>query len=224
LPAGAFVPVIVLTADVTSDAKSRALAAGAHDFLTKPFEQLEVVLHICRPCRLIRTSSITCSSTSSRTPAGDAPGEGTGLGLSLCRASSRGAQRDDRRRQRAGPGHALHDEPEIAAVIAEALERDGHKADVATNGALALTMLGMRSYDLVLSDTRMPVMDGEAFFAELVRRDPTFRRRVIFLTGDVLSREKRAFLERTGAPFLTKPCDLGDVRRLVQRVVAQNAG
>ena len=45
-PAGAFVPVIVLTADVTSDARSRALAAGAHDFLTKPFEQLEVVLRI----------------------------------------------------------------------------------------------------------------------------------------------------------------------------------
>ena len=85
-------------------------------------------------------------------------------------------------------------------------------------------MLGMRSYDLVLSDTKMPVMDGEAFFAELVRRDPTFRRRVIFLTGDVLSRDKREFLEGTGAPFLTKPCDLGDVRRLVQRVVAQNAG
>jgi len=118
----------------------------------------------------------------------------------------------------------VDDEPEIAAVIAEALERDGHKADVATNGALALTMLGMRSYDLVLSDTKMPVMDGEAFFAELVRRDPTFRRRVIFLTGDVLSREKREFLEGTGAPFLTKPCDLGDVRRLVQQVVAQNAG
>jgi CheY-like chemotaxis protein len=82
----------------------------------------------------------------------------------------------------------------------------------------------MRSYDLMLSDTKMPVMDGEAFFAELVRRDPTFGRRVIFLTGDVVSREKRAFLERAGAPFPTKPCDLGDVRRLVRRVVAQNAG
>jgi len=46
IPAGAFLPVIILTADVTSDAKSRALAAGAHDFLIKPFEQLEVVLRI----------------------------------------------------------------------------------------------------------------------------------------------------------------------------------
>ena len=39
-----FVPVIVLTADSTPDARQRALAAGASDFLTKPFDQIEVVL------------------------------------------------------------------------------------------------------------------------------------------------------------------------------------
>ena len=44
------------------------------------------------------------------------------------------------------------------------------------------------------------------------------KERVIFLTGDVLSREKQEFLERTGNPFLAKPCDLDELRRLVQRV------
>lgn len=46
IPAGAFVPVVVLTADGTDDAKQRALAAGAKDFLTKPFDQAEVLLRI----------------------------------------------------------------------------------------------------------------------------------------------------------------------------------
>jgi EAL domain-containing protein (putative c-di-GMP-specific phosphodiesterase class I) len=45
-PVDTFVPVIVLTADSGVDAKNRALAAGAKDFLTKPFEHTEVLLRV----------------------------------------------------------------------------------------------------------------------------------------------------------------------------------
>jgi hypothetical protein len=43
----------------------------------------------------------------------------------------------------------------------------------------------------------------------------------MFLTGDVLSREKRTFLEGTGAPVLSKPCDLDEVRRVLNGVLTQ---
>jgi EAL domain-containing protein (putative c-di-GMP-specific phosphodiesterase class I) len=46
IPKGSFTPVLVLTADATLDAKQRALAAGAKDFVTKPFEQTEVLLRV----------------------------------------------------------------------------------------------------------------------------------------------------------------------------------
>lgn len=46
MPKGSFTPVLVLTADATLDAKQRALAAGAKDFVTKPFEQTEVLLRV----------------------------------------------------------------------------------------------------------------------------------------------------------------------------------
>ena len=46
IPDDAFVPILVLTADVTSEAKERALSAGAKDFLTKPFDRTEVLLRI----------------------------------------------------------------------------------------------------------------------------------------------------------------------------------
>lgn len=45
-PDDSFVPVVVLTADDSADAMERALAAGAKDFLTKPFNFTEVVLRI----------------------------------------------------------------------------------------------------------------------------------------------------------------------------------
>lgn len=46
LPPDEFLPVLILTADATPATKERALRAGAHDFLTKPFDTLEVALRV----------------------------------------------------------------------------------------------------------------------------------------------------------------------------------
>jgi EAL domain-containing protein (putative c-di-GMP-specific phosphodiesterase class I)/FixJ family two-component response regulator len=46
LPADAFVPVLVLTADATAAARNEALQAGAKDFLTKPFDHVETLSRV----------------------------------------------------------------------------------------------------------------------------------------------------------------------------------
>lgn len=46
LPPEGFLPVLVLTGDTTTEVKRRALAQGAHDFLQKPFDLVEVTLRI----------------------------------------------------------------------------------------------------------------------------------------------------------------------------------
>ena len=113
----------------------------------------------------------------------------------------------------------VDDEPDIAATLAEALQADGHQVAVAAQGVMALEMLAQRSYDLVLSDSKMPGLDGVDFFREVMHRFPTLRQRVIFITGDVLDREKRQFLESTEAPCVTKPFDIREVCQLVRRVL-----
>ena len=70
----------------------------------------------------------------------------------------------------------------------------------------------------------MPVLDGEGFYTEIERRFPRLRRRIVFLTGDILSREKREFLERTGAPHILKPFDLSEVREVVHRMLVDAGG
>jgi DNA-binding response OmpR family regulator len=70
----------------------------------------------------------------------------------------------------------------------------------------------------------MPKLDGEHFYTEIERRYPALRRRIVFVTGDILSREKREFLERIGAPHLTKPFDLREVRQVVRRMLAETGG
>src|SRR5574341_734665 len=46
VPEWAYLPILILTADITPEAKRQALAEGAMDFLTKPFDATEVILRI----------------------------------------------------------------------------------------------------------------------------------------------------------------------------------
>ncbi|PSR25472.1 MAG: two-component system response regulator [Sulfobacillus thermosulfidooxidans] len=46
IPATTFLPILVLTADMRSESKQRALAEGARDFLVKPFDPIEVALRV----------------------------------------------------------------------------------------------------------------------------------------------------------------------------------
>ena len=46
LPSDSYLPVLVLTADVSAETKRRALTAGANDFLAKPFDLAEVQLRV----------------------------------------------------------------------------------------------------------------------------------------------------------------------------------
>jgi len=113
----------------------------------------------------------------------------------------------------------VDDEPEVADVLAELLAADGHQVETAANGVQALDKLRERAYDLIVSDLRMPELDGPGLYRELERRDPRLLRRLIFLTGDTLRPESREFLERTRAPSLTKPFDVAEVRRVVEQAL-----
>ena len=76
-----------------------------------------------------------------------------------------------------------------------------------------------RTFDLVLSDVRMPELDGAGLYRELERIDPNLTSRFVFMTGDSLSAETRQFIERVGALSLSKPFSPDEVRRVVRRAL-----
>jgi len=117
----------------------------------------------------------------------------------------------------------VDDEPAVAALLAEGLSRDGYKVDTAANGAIALTKLAAHNYDLIISDSGMPVLSGPELYRELERREPHLARRFVFVTGDVLNSSTRAFVAQTGALQLEKPFTLESVKRVVRRALLATA-
>jgi signal transduction histidine kinase/CheY-like chemotaxis protein len=113
----------------------------------------------------------------------------------------------------------IDDEPSIASGLKRLLSRDGYSVETVANGHMALAKLRERSYDLLLSDMRMPEIDGPSLYRMLEQQHPHLLRRVIFLTGDTLNPETKQFLDQSEAPCLTKPCTVGEIRRVIQQIL-----
>jgi CheY-like chemotaxis protein len=111
----------------------------------------------------------------------------------------------------------VDDEPFIAQLVAETLTAEGYQVDTAANGLLALEQIKRESYDLILSDLRMPDLDGLALYRELESRRPDLLQRMIFISGTTDDPMYQKFLEQVGVPVLPKPFHLDDLRRLTAR-------
>jgi PAS domain S-box-containing protein len=105
----------------------------------------------------------------------------------------------------------VDDESEVAELIRDLLESAGHEVAVAESGAVALELLDTARFDAVVSDLRMPDMDGAELWREVGRLHPALARRMLFITGDTLSPGARDFLGATGCPRLDKPFSKADL-------------
>ena len=110
----------------------------------------------------------------------------------------------------------VDDEPDIRETLAEILEHDGFLVDIASSGLEALDRIATTHYDGVLSDIRMPGLNGMELYRRVRQLHPDLADRFIVVTGDDLSGSVRAFLDETGLPVIEKPFGPTDVRRVVK--------
>jgi PAS domain S-box-containing protein len=114
----------------------------------------------------------------------------------------------------------VDDESEVAELIRDLLESAGHEVAVAESGAVALELLDTARFDAIVSDLRMPDMDGAELWREVGRLHPALARRMMFITGDTLSPGARDFLGATGCPRLDKPFSKADLVAGVSALLA----
>jgi len=113
----------------------------------------------------------------------------------------------------------IDDDELVSQWLADVLTTEGHEVDIADNGRAALDLLEARGYDVILSDLRMPDLDGVALYQEVTRRWPDLSRRVIILTGNAEVPEYQRFLAGLGGRSVAKPIDLADLSRLIQQTL-----
>jgi CheY-like chemotaxis protein len=174
-----------------------------------------------------------------------AEGEGTGLGLSICQgivkehggritlrstpgqgatftvelpAARHAAPAEEPVPATGGAGSRIlvvDDEPHILYYMRATLEAWGHHVETASDGADALQRAMTGSFDLIISDVRMPRLGGREFFERLKAERPDAARRVVFATGDTVRDDTMAFIERSGQSFLHKPFKLAELRSTI---------
>jgi PAS domain S-box-containing protein len=109
----------------------------------------------------------------------------------------------------------IDDEEEIRETLADILVAAQHRVVTVASGREALQHMAVEHYDVILTDVRMPDLDGRALYQEIERRWPGRGVRVVFVTGDTLASTLREFVSESGRRVIEKPFLPSEVRRVV---------
>jgi two-component system NtrC family response regulator len=111
----------------------------------------------------------------------------------------------------------VDDEERMASVVAMALGRAGYECETCTSGEAALAAVDARGADVVVTDWRMPGMDGIELLRRLHAKRPALP--VILITAHGSVPSAVAAMREGAFDYLTKPFDNDELRALVGRAL-----
>ncbi len=111
----------------------------------------------------------------------------------------------------------VDDEPNLRRVLSAQLARDGYDVHTAEDGEQALITLGEHHIDLVITDLKMPKLDGMQLLRRIVELEPELPVVMITAHGTV---DNAVEALKTGAfDYITKPFDQSEVRTIVRKAL-----
>lgn len=113
----------------------------------------------------------------------------------------------------------VDDEALLLENLRAAALSDGHDADCAADGLAALDLLGQNRYDLVVTDLRMPHLDGLTLMAKLQEFSPPPS--MIAITSYASLETAVECLRNGAADFLIKPFEVGDFLESIRKVLSR---
>ncbi len=114
----------------------------------------------------------------------------------------------------------VDDEPVILELVKEILTKEGHSVDTATNGKAALKLIKEKTYDLLISDVKMPDMSGIELLSKVKKAAPELAKRVIMATGDSAGED----IVKKGVGYLPKPFTVDKLKKAVAEALREKEG
>ncbi|MCC2616115.1 sigma 54-interacting transcriptional regulator [Aestuariibacter halophilus] len=116
----------------------------------------------------------------------------------------------------------VDDDDSLLRLMTIRLEGEGYQVVSAQDGKEALKILNTQTFDAVLSDLRMPGLDGLSLFEEIMAQRKDIP--VILMTAHGTIEDAVEATQRGVFGFLTKPIDHDNLRALLDRALSQSSG
>lgn len=112
----------------------------------------------------------------------------------------------------------VDDEIDVTRMIRDMLEEHGYTVETENDPRLAVKRLETENFDAILSDIKMPGLNGEAFLNRIRAVSPVHSGRIAFVSGDVMSPQVADFLQKSAIPFLEKPVVPSELVALIEQL------
>jgi len=110
----------------------------------------------------------------------------------------------------------VEDDDIMRITVVDHLRHQGWEVHDCNNGSAALTALRQQYFDLIISDIRMPEMDGEQLLSAVKKFSPSTE--MIMMTAHGSTQDAVNCLKNGAADYILKPFDLDDLTCRVQRL------
>ncbi|HYG99714.1 MAG TPA: response regulator [Terriglobales bacterium] len=111
----------------------------------------------------------------------------------------------------------VDDEPNVLLTVKAILKQEAYEVDACGDGAAAIAAIRERHYDLVLTDLKMPHVDGLAVLAEVRKRSPNTV--TVVMTGFASLDSAIGALQLGAYEYLLKPTDVAELKAAVRRAL-----
>jgi len=108
----------------------------------------------------------------------------------------------------------VEDDEEMRALLRDVIEEEGHKTDSVNNGSEAFRKLVKQSFDLIITDIRMPGLTGLDILPGMRKLHPEVP--IVVITAFGSEEIQRKALERGANAYLEKPIHFQKLRNLIQ--------
>jgi DNA-binding NtrC family response regulator len=113
----------------------------------------------------------------------------------------------------------VEDEPDLRDALAQSLEEAGHEVVMASDGEQGLALVTEQTFDVLVTDVRLPKLDGRALLRRVLAETPGTRVILISAFGDI--EQAVAALKQGAYDYLAKPFEVGRLLALLAHLAEQ---